>query len=189
MNFHTGCSDEGETESEYESDSEPEILGQSPPDTQFADLFRWLLILILTCHIAHSISGAAINDLLQFIARAFSVTGSILSSPLGVGLSAFPASLYLAYKYLKIEIDDFQKHVLCPKCYTLYDYGEMLKANADGSYSVKRCTHIEFPYHPQRNRRLPCSAPLVRPIHLSSGSKRLYALHCFVRKGFIDSLQ
>lgn len=88
-----------------------------------------------------------------------------------------------------MESDTFTKHVLCPKCYSLYDYDEMLKAEQDGSLHVRRCTHIEFPLHPQRNRRLPCNTPLVRPINLSSGSRRLYALHCYVSKSIVDSLQ
>ena len=134
-------------------------MEQQPVGTQYSHLFRWLLILILTWHIAHNISGTAINELLQFIAKAFSVTGSLVSSPFGMGLSAFPATLYLAYKYLKIELDDFDKYVLCPNCYSLYGYDEMLKPNSDGSLSVKRCNYVAFPQHPHRNRRLLCNTP------------------------------
>ena len=181
---------ETELESEYESDSEPELPDQpenaESVTTPFTDLFRWLLILILTWHIAHTISGTPINELLQFIARGFSIASSLFCLPVGLGLSAFPASLYLAYKYLNIEMDDFHMHVLCPRCYALYNYSESVSPNLDGSYSVKRCA---FPLHPQRNRRLPCNSPLVRPIHLSSGARRLYALHTYVSKSFKDSLQ
>ena len=120
INF-SECSDDEDTDSEYESNSEVEAMEQQPVGTQYSHLFHWLLILILTWHIAHSISGTAIYELLQFIAKAFSVTGSLLSSPFGMDLSAFPASLYLAYKYLKIDLDDFDKYVLCPNCYSLYD--------------------------------------------------------------------
>ena len=38
-------------------------------------------------------------------------------------------------------------------------------------------------------RRLPCSTPLVRLINLSSGSKRLCALNCYVSKSLSDAIQ
>ena len=56
----------------------------------------------------------------------------------------------------------------------------------DRSFSVKRCSYIAFPQHPQRNRRLECSTPLVKPVNLS---RRLYALHYYVAKSLTDSLQ
>lgn len=180
-----------EEESEYESDSEPEISNelQAPQPLNFAGVFRWLLILIFTWHIAHNISATAVGEILNYISRTLTTVQALVVSPLAAGLSAFPATLFLAYKYLKIDSETFTRYVLCPKCYTLYDYDKMLKADENGSVSVKRCTYIEFPAHPQTNRRLPCSAPLVRPITVSSGSKRLYALYCYVCKSLNDALQ
>ena len=111
------------------------------------------------------------------------------SSPVVLGLSTFPATLYLAYKYLKIDSESFTRYVLCPKCYSLYNYNDMLKADQNGSLTVKKCKYIAFPQHTQKNRRLSCNTPLVRPINLSSGSKRLYALHCYVSKSLNSSIQ
>lgn len=117
-------------ESEYESATDSETELEATPEefehnnNKITDMFRWLLILILTWQIGHCISVAAIGELLQFIAKAFSLAESLLSSP---GLSAFPTSIYLAHKYLKIERDNFIKYVLCPKCHTLYNYEEMMK--------------------------------------------------------------
>lgn len=178
--------EETDIESEYESDSETECppTQQSSKPMKFTDLFRWILMIIIAWHIAHDISALALDALLQLISAIES-----LCSPIALGLSAFPATVYLAYKYLKLDSETFIKHVLCPKCYTLYNYNECLKENPDGSLSVKRCTHIAFPCHPQKNRRLQCSTPLVKPINLSSGSRRLYALHCYVTKSLCDSLQ
>ena len=168
-------------ESEYESESESEEVSSPIPHDKnlfnFVDVFRWLLIFLLTWQIAHCISAAAMNELLASIATAFSVTKTLVSSSAAMGLSAFPVSLYVAYRYLRVETDTFVKYVLCPKCLSLYDYDHMLKA------------YIEFPDHRQRNRRLPCSTPLVRQIHLSNGTKRLYALHCYVQKSLKDALQ
>lgn len=179
---------EEETDSEYESDSETEVPDQQtdePLSFKFTDLFRWLLILIFMWHIAHNISATAVNEMLQVISTAFSTIESIILSPIAMGISAFPATLYLAYKYLNIDSDQFDRYVLCSKCYTLYNHRDTLKANQDGSLTVKRCTRVAFPQHPQQNRRLPCSTPLVKPINLSSGSRRLYALHCYVSKSFV----
>jgi hypothetical protein len=155
---------------------------------KFADLFRWILILFLAWHIAHNISTAALGAILRVLSEAFSSI-EVLCSPVAVGLSAFPATMYLAYKYLKMNSENYVKHVLCPKCYSLYDHDETLKANQDGSLTVKRCTHVAYPEHPQHNRRLMCGTPLARPINHSSGSKRLYALHCYVTKNLKDAIQ
>lgn len=181
---------ESEYESESESDSETEDVPRlAPHDKNFTHLFRWLLIFLLSWQIAHCISAVAMNELLTSIATAFSVAKTLVSSPAAIGLSAFPVSLFVAYRYLGIERDTFVKYALCPKCLSLYDYDHMLKANPDGSVRVKRCTYVEFPDHPQRNRRLSCSSPLVRVVHHSNGTKRLYALHCYVRKSLKDALQ
>lgn len=48
---------------------------------------------------------------------------------------------------------------------------------------------VKFPLHPQKNGRLPCNAPIVRPINLSNNSKRLYALHLYVSKRLHDAIQ
>lgn len=177
-----------ETDSEYESDESdsevPNMLAEEP--MKFSDLFRWLLILIFTWQIAHNISANAAAGMLQFISNAFSSI-EVIVSPVAIGLSAFPASLYLAYKYLKIDSDNFTRHVLCPKCHSLYGYHEVLKANPDGSLSVKRCSYV--PHHPQQRRRLACGTPIVKPINLSSGSRRLYALHCYVTKSLTSALE
>lgn len=145
--------------------------------------------MILTWHLAHNVSAAALDELLQYISHLFSAAEALITSPIAAGLSAFPATLFLAYKFLKIDAENFSRYVLCPKCHSLYDYGEMLKADKDGSISLRRCTYIKFPRHPQKNRRLQCGAPLVKPIQLSSGKKRLYALHCYVCKSLTASLQ
>ena len=60
------------------------------------DVFRWLLIFLLTWQIAHCISDTAINELLESIATPFAVTSTMISSPTALGLSAIPVSLYLA---------------------------------------------------------------------------------------------
>lgn len=180
-------------ESEYESATDSETELEATPEefehnnNKITDMFRWLLILILTWQIGHCISVAAIGELLQFIAKAFSLAESLLSSPVVIGLSAFPTSIYLAHKYLKIERDNFIKYVLCPKCHTLYNYEEMMKP--ESVIGIKSCTFVKFPLHPQKNGRLPCNAPIVRPINLSNNSKRLYALHLYVSKRLHDAIQ
>ena len=73
---------EYESESESESDSEPEDASSFTPHDKnlinFVDVFRWLLIFLLTWQIAHCISAAAMNELLASIAAAFSVTKTLV---------------------------------------------------------------------------------------------------------------
>ena len=106
-------------------------------------------VTLLTCFVGFSscssfgtlliiiISALAIGEILQFLSRGFSAIEAVISSPVAVGLSAFPATIFLAYKYLKIDTEDIVKHVLCPKCYSLFKYDEMLKLSDDGSFVMK----------------------------------------------------
>ena len=152
-----------ESESEYESEYESDIALEADPEANssennniiIVDVFRWLLILILTWQIAHCISATAVGKGFVCIRKP-----NVL-----IGLSAFPASVYVAHKYLNIDCDNFIAYVLCPKCHTLYDYKKMLKPGS--TLTVKRCRFVTFPLHPMKNRRLPCNTPIVRPINLS----------------------
>ena len=140
---------EFESESEYESDSSLEFSARpSQPNEplKFSQLFRWVLILILTWHIAHSISATAINEMLQFLAAAFSVTEGLVSCSAAVGLSAFPASLYLAYKFLSVDTDNFSKYVLCPKCHRLYDFTKKCCSQTQMDRYKKSKTQMWYTY-------------------------------------------
>ena len=134
---------ESEYESDYSSESEAESETESngcssQSEIKFSDVFYWLLLLLLTWQISHCISATAIDELLQYITQAFSVMG-VLSPSVLIGLSAFPSSLYLAYKYLKIDRDAFSKYVICPKCYSMYNYEQNVEIWANSSKKMQLC--------------------------------------------------
>ena len=86
---------QNDDELEYESDSNSKSV-ECESRSKFTPLDYDF---ILMWHIAHCISASAVDELLQALAMVFSVTETLFSSPLAIGLSAFPAS-YLTYKYL-----------------------------------------------------------------------------------------
>lgn len=145
-------SNDSESGSEYydsDTDSEYQEIQADDATNKFADIFHWVLLLVFFWYITHNVSAAALNELLQLLSCIFSLMGELLSSPVAVGLTSFPATLYLAYKYLQIEPDRFMKYVLCPKCHTLYDHNEFMKDNVG---TLKRCMFVRFPSHPLQNR-------------------------------------
>ena len=46
--------------------------------------------------------------------------------------------------------------VVCPSCDLVYEYNDCFQRGSDDQQESKRCSHIDFPNHPQASRRLPC---------------------------------
>ena len=84
----------------------------------------------------YKISDAAITELFKFI-EAFlwmcTMFGVFTVKNKAVGfLSWIPNSLYKARKLLKLNRDDFDKYVPCPKCDTIYQYDRFYTTNSLG---------------------------------------------------------
>ena len=55
-----------------------------------------------------------------------------------------PTYLYSARKLLKIDRDNFQQYVVCPKCTKLYHMDEVVINEGDRTVA-KTCNNIPFP--------------------------------------------
>ena len=75
----------------------------------------------------------------------------------------FPQSLYSLRRRFSTNNGNMKEFVVCTKCFTLYKLDDC--SVKDGSEVVSRkCSFIEFPNHPQRHRRTPCGALLLKKI-------------------------
>ena len=96
-----------------------------------------------------------------------------------------PTSLYSARKLLKIDRDNFQQYVVCPKCTKLYQMDEVV-INEGHRTVARTCNNIPFP---QGRRRKICEAQLANKVTLKNGKTKFYALKTYCYKSIIKSLE
>ena len=128
--------------------------------------------------------------LLQFIAAFFQLLGSLTSIPLLIAVAAaLPATLYLLKKYLSYDTESFLKYTVCPSCFSLYKIDDCFVEDESGERIPKKCAHIKFPRHPQRNYRLPCGTPLLTKVHMSGGKVKYVPRYTYSYQSIKVSLQ
>ena len=77
----------------------------------------------------------------------------------------FPDTLLKAHNFQCILRDDYHKLIVCPKCYTTFDYNDCLSKNME---NIKSCTFVRFPRHPQARMRIPCGNALLKTVKTAS---------------------
>ncbi|KAL9978535.1 hypothetical protein ACROYT_G016062 [Oculina patagonica] len=90
----------------------------------------------------------------------------------------------LTRKLLKIDRDNFQQYVVCPKCTKLYHMDEIVIN--DGRQSVARtCNNVPFP---RARQPWTCGSQLAQ-VSRRNGSIKFYALKIYCYKKIIDFLK
>ena len=102
--------------------------------------------------------------------------------------NTLPKTLHLAKKILGPRRDMFLKHTTCPKCKSLYNTEDCRIVLPDKTVVSKKCSHVEFPLHPQLARRRPCETVLLKTVRTSAGTTFLYPRNLFCYKELTGSL-
>lgn len=180
--------------SEYEEEVTVTVplLSELPDkkDEQSYTLVRWFIIFVRLWQIMFNISDAAIKLLLKFVSTFFKLLATLTSLALIKNIaSQLPPTLYLLRKYLQSDKQSFVKYTICPSCFSLYEYADCISEDETGEQTPKRCTYIQFPNHPQRNRRLPCNAALMTKVNLSGGKVKYIPRFSYAYQPIEQSLQ
>ena len=101
--------------------------------------------------------------------------------------AALPSSLYLLWRFLKIDRDNFVKYAVCPSCNSLYDIKDCIVSER-GELKSKKCIFVRFLNHPQRWRKQ-CDEVLIKRVTLQSGKVVFYPRKIFSYKSVIQSLK
>ncbi|XP_028416158.1 uncharacterized protein LOC114539750 [Dendronephthya gigantea] len=150
------------------------------------NILRWALV-FLSIWAAHcKISETALELLLSFLHRWFTVLGTIFP-PFAVFIS-FPTTISSLRTYLGIEKDSFTKYVVCNKCSSLYSFHDCYELKY-GKKVTKKCQFISFPHHRQVHRRQRCNVPLLREVVLKNGKCHLYPFKIFCYKSISETLK
>ena len=81
----------------------------------------------------------------------------------------FPTSAYMARKLLGIGKQE-KIYAVCPSCNALYNVAEILPQNQNKQAPTGfKCTHVEFPNHPQCKQRQACGTELTNKIPVLNG--------------------
>lgn len=189
------CIHADSSSSEY--DSELQELEDNPnfsvtvdKNEQCHSLIRWFVVFICMWQTMFTISDVAVTLLLKFLAAFFQLMASLTSTPLFVALAAgMPATMYLMRKYLKSDSESITKYVVCPSCFSLYQFERCFHEDSMGEKLPKKCWFVKFPNHPQLNCRLPCSTPLLTKVHMSGGKVKYVPRYSYAYQSLKVSLQ
>lgn len=83
-------------------------------------LIKWICTFICFWQAMCCLPDSAVEWLLKFLKAVFELIGQ-QSTFMSALAAALPSSLYLLWRFLKIDRDNFVKYAVCPSCNLLYD--------------------------------------------------------------------
>lgn len=151
---------------------------------------RTLLLFLLLWQSMFRVADRAIVVLIKFFKLFLYIIGRVLKTQLLLNfVKIIPESLYMMEKNLGLQKDSFTKYAICPKCKTLYNFDDCIRRRPNGETVSAKCSHIDFPLHPQRARRRPCGTVLMKTMRSRNGKPFLYPKQVYCFKKLSDSLQ
>ena len=172
-----------------ESDVEEVDNNTSEIDPQAKSFVRWIAALILGFQAAYVLPYNATQWLFTFLHVLFTTLRIVCPTPFILAVcTLLPGSLYLAWRLLKVDEDEFIRYVVCPKCDSIYRFEECIVTSGTQLLS-KRCSYVAFKNHPQRRYRAQCNTLLLKTVTLKGGKKKLIARKEYPYMSVIQSLQ
>lgn len=179
---------EGVTEDDVDQDLDECVEQQQniPDDNRSLSISIVLFICWFLCVLQtnYRLTDGVVSLILAFLKSLFSVISQECALAATVA-TIIPGSLYMLWKHLNFKKDNFRRYVVCPKCYSLYEYADCV-INIEGTPSSRTCSHVEYPDHPQRARRRPCKELLLKEVLLPNGKTKLYPFKIYCYKSVID---
>ena len=151
------------------SSSEDSDLESHSPSSTISKYFKSLLAVLILWQFTFKVSNAAFTALLQIIKQFFIYVGHSLGliSIQEIGES-IPLTLATVYRLMDIQSNDFETYVVCPVCYSIYNYHSSYEMKF-GQKESKLCSHVANPKHIHRNQRKPCGATLLKKVRKKGG--------------------
>ena len=120
---------------------------------------------------AYNLSNAAVSSLLRFLkffirelGIAFQCQSLVLAS------NHIPVRLGTVHFLFGIKEREFIKYMVCPKCYSVYNYEDCVnRSRSHGRSTSKFCKHIAYPNHPHQSRQTPCDTLLLKTVKTKRG--------------------
>lgn len=161
------------------------------PQTDDLRISRFLQLYVFFLFMFQSLfrlSDTALNVLLSFLALFCKAVSQKLTT-ISQLLTRLPKNLHAARQLIHLRRDPFQKFVCCPACHSVYTWEQCIVKLPNGDVVSKKCSHVQFPCHPQVHRRKACGTYLMKKIKTRTGNVTLYPHRIYCYRSVIDSLQ
>lgn len=158
-----------------------------PPEFVSVSLTSWVCMFLVFFQIVFVLPDSVLVSVLAFLKQVFQVLAEETQLPLLTGIaSLLPGSLYMLWRFLKVDSDNFQKLVVCRKCYNIYQYKDCWRM-VEGKKVSRNCPFVDFPQHTQRARQTTCGEKLLKEITVDSKTY-LYPFKTYSYKPISETL-
>lgn len=149
-----------------------------------------LLLFLLSWQAIFKVADRAIIVLLKFVKEFLKYLGEICQVDVLVEFARLiPETMYMVYKTINLEKDNFERFAVCPVCKSLYAINDCIKTNRDGSVVSAKCSHVRYPQHPHQSHRRKCGTKLMKTVRSRAGKTFLQPKETYCYKRLTDSLQ
>ena len=185
-------SDQGSSSCEEEwdeTDSEVDDSNADGQHLQAKSFVKWIVALLLKFQAVYILPYNATQWLFTFLYIIFSSLCMLSPTPFLLAVcTLFPKSIYLAWRFMKVDEDEFIRYVVGPKCDSIYKLEHCI-IRSETQLMSQHCSYVAFRNHPQQRYRLPCNTILLKTVTLKGGKKKLIARKEYPYMSIIQSLQ
>ena len=109
--------------------------------------------------------------LFTFLYIIFSSLCMLSSTPFLLAVCTFsPTSIYVAWRFMKVDEEEFIQYIVYPKCDSIYKLEDCI-IRSETQLMSQHCSHVAFRNHPQQRYGLPCSTIIHKTVTLKGGKK------------------
>ena len=145
-------------------------------------IVTWILYFLCMWKSVNLISDNALSTLLLFLYNVFQIMSWHDSFMAGVA-SIFPSSLYLIRKHLNIDRDNFDRYIVCSKCFKLHNLEDVVYLNSRNEKSAHSCDFAPF-----CNNQI-CNTQLMKKVMLRGTTIAYYPHYVYLYKSIIEKLE
>lgn len=169
----------------WESDEDTDTVIRGGSEVASANnvhikLINFLCTFLLLWQTLFRIPNVAMGLVYKFMSIFLKKISEISSQNLIEIHNFFPDTLKKAQVMQSINCNNFEKLIVCPKCYSTYEQTDCTTA---------KCSYVRFPRHPQLRMCSRCNEDLMKTVKTASGKKIFVPLRVFCYRSIIDSIK
>ena len=142
-------------------ENESEFQNKQADNLSIGNVAKMLTTIFLLWQFFFNISKSAMSILMKIFKTSFLVLSRSSKSEsewIAALYEAFPSTYNGALKTVGLA-ETYELFAVCPKCNLVYRSKNCVEYHF-GQLKSARCSYVEFPDHPHRQRREPCGAIL-----------------------------
>ena len=134
-------------------------------------LTHWITICMTYFMCAVNLTNNSVEAFLQLL-KGVLIACARICPVLAPLINMCPSTFYQLLSATNNVKDRFLKHVVCPKCHSVFDYSECILIESGKNVS-KTCDYVEFPLHRHASKRQKCGTILLKDVILKNEKRTL----------------